>query len=159
MKTIPLQMLLVCSSLLPITQLQAAGPAGKKFGGLTAGKKFTLTVQEATSSQTRGTKVNHKAPIPDGIPKFTKGQKIKFAIGNKGELKGPGFSIAYLSSSANANSYAKLPSSKTVSPNGAAVFKSSTGQPVGATMTFYQYRISDYTPAGLSINLVGYVLK
>lgn len=145
--------------MLSATQAQAGGPASKTFGGFTSGKKFTFTVQEMTSSQTTGTKVKDKVAVPEGIPKFKPGQKVSFTIGKKGELTGPGFSIALLNSSSNANSYAKLPSSKTVSPNGAAVFKDAKGNPVAATMTFYQYRISNYTPNGLSINLVGYVLK
>lgn len=158
MKTISLQLLLLCGSLLSAPHAQAA-PASKSFGGFASGKKFTFSVQEATSNQTIGTKVKTKVAVPEGIPRFTKGQKVTFRIGNKGELTGPGFSIAFLNSSTNANSYAKLPNSKTVSPNAATVFKDSAGKPVAATLTFYQYRISNYTPNGLSINLVGYVLK
>lgn len=154
MKTISLQLILLCGSLLSATHAQAA-----TFGGFASGKKFTFTVQEAKSSQTIGTKVKANVPVPEGIPKFKKGQKVTFTVGKKGELTGPGFSIAFLNSSTNANSYAKLPSSKTVSPNGAAVFKDKSGKPLAATLTFYQYRISNYTANGLSVNLVGYVLK
>ncbi|MES2922085.1 MAG: hypothetical protein V4819_11090 [Verrucomicrobiota bacterium] len=159
MKTISLQLIVLCGSLLSATFAQAGGPASGSFGGFTAGKKFTFTVQQVKSNQTTGTRVKTNVPIPSGIPKFTKGQKVTFRIGSNGQLTGPGFSIAFLNSSTNANLYAKLPNSKTVSPNAASVFKDGSGKPVATTMTFYQYRISNYTPNGLSINLVGYVLK
>ncbi|MEO5914370.1 MAG: hypothetical protein ABIS50_09070 [Luteolibacter sp.] len=156
MKTISLQLLLLCGSLLTVTQAQAGGPVSKTFGGFAAGKKFTLTVQEATSTKSVGTNVDNKVPVPEGIPKFKVGQKIAFTIGKKGELTGPNFSIALLNSTTNANSYAKQPTQKTVSPIIGSVFKDSSGKPVATTMTFYQYRITNYK---LSVNLVGYVLK
>jgi hypothetical protein len=151
--------LVLCGVLFPFSQLQAGGPAGKTFGGFKARQKFTFTVQEVTSTQAIGTKFKTNAPIPEGIPKFRKGQKISVTIGNKGEWTGSGFSIPLLNSSTAINSYAKQPNSKSVSPVTATVAKGSTGKPVATTMVFYQYRITDYTASSLSINRVGYILK
>lgn len=154
-------MLALFGASLPIAHVQAAGPASKNFGGFSSGKKFTLTVQSVSSSQTLGKKTLLKAPVPEGIPKFKAMQKIRFTIGSKGELKGSGFSIAYVGSSGNVNAYAKLPNYKTASPNSATVVKDSKGKPVEATLTFYLYRISakNFTTDGLSINRVVYTLK
>lgn len=156
MRILTLQLLLVCTSLVCSGHLQAAGPASKSFGGFTAGKKFTLTIQSATSSRAVGTKVTDKVPVPLGVPKFKLKQAVRFTIGKNGELKGPGFSIPLRGSSLNTNSYAKQPTQTTASPINASVFKDAKGKPVGIALTFYQYRV---TGTRLTISLVGYVLK
>ncbi|RYD82713.1 MAG: hypothetical protein EOP84_09000 [Verrucomicrobiaceae bacterium] len=151
--------LVLCAALLPFSALHAASPASKTFGGFKPSQKFTLTVQEVTSTQAVGTKVKNGAKIPEGIPSFKKGQKITVKIESKGEWTGPGFSIPLLNSSTAVNSYAKQPTSKTVSPVVATVIKSSSGKPAGGSMVFYQYRISEYSLSNLTINRVGYILK
>ena len=149
---------ILCGAVLPLSTLHAA-PAGKLFGGFKSSQKFTLTVQEVTSSQSVGSKVKSTAPVPEGIPKFRKGQKVTVKIGKKGEWTGPGFSIPLLNSTSAVNSYSKQPTSKTVSPNVATVAKDSKGKPVATTMVFYRYRITDFTADSLTINRVGYILK
>lgn len=163
MSYLPTKKLLVpvavlCGTLLPLSTLHAA-PASKLFGGFKASQKFTLTVQEVTSTQSVGSKVKNGVPVPEGIPKFKKGQKVTVKIGKKGEWTGPGFSISLLNSTSAVNSYSKQPTSKTVSPNVATVAKDSKGKPVATTMVFYRYRITDFTVESLTINRVGYILK
>lgn len=150
---------MLSGTLLPLAQAQAGGPASKTFGGFSAGKKFTLTVQSYTSSQSVGTKNKLFVPIPTGIPNFKKGQAVKFTIGTKGQLIAAGFSMPILSTSATINSYAKLPNLSSLSPNGAGVYKNGTGTPVGSTLIFYKYRIDGATVNGLTINQVSYVLN
>ena len=159
MKTLLVQVLVICGSLLPLANAQAGGPASKTFGGFSPGKKFTLIVQSVTSSQSIGTNTKPIVAIPTGIPNFKKGQTVKFTIGTKGQLTGPGFSIPMLASSALINSYAKLPNIGSLSPNGAGVYKNSVGNPVGSTLLFYKYRISGSSVNGLTINQVSYILR
>lgn len=159
MKTQLLSFIALFGALLPLAQVQAGGPASKTFGGFLPGKKFTLTVQSVTSSQSVGKKSKSSVAIPTGIPGFKSGQSVKFTIGKNGELTGPGFSIPLINSSANINSYAKLPNINSLSPNDAGVYKDSTGKPVGSTLIFYKYRLDGFTSSGLTINQVSYVLK
>ena len=150
---------MLCGAILPFSQAHAIEPVVATFGGFSPGKKFTLTVQQVTSSQSVGTRTKPKAPIPPGIPLFRKGQKITFVVGKKGELQGPQFTIPFISASTNINSYAKLPNSRSPSPNIASVGKSPTGKPIGAALVFYLYRITGSNINSLSINQVGYVFQ
>ena len=159
MKQLLVQFIMLSGALLPLSQAQAAGPASKTFGGFLPGKKFTLTVQSFTSSQSVGTTTKMVVPIPTGIPKFRKGQTVKFTIGTKGQLTVAGFSMPLLSTSTTINSYAKLPNISSLSPNGAGVVKNGAGKPVGSTLIFYKYRIDGSTINGLTINQVSYVLN
>lgn len=156
MKSRILQSVILCTTLIAASHADARGPASKSFGGFSTGKLVTLTVREVTSTQAIGSSVKSKVPIPESIPKFAEGQKVTFSVGRKGELTGPKFSIPFLNFSGNVNSYAKQPTQNTASPITGSVFKDSKGKPVAATLTFYQYRITDYR---LSVNLVGYVLN
>jgi hypothetical protein len=159
MKNIIIRLIAIFGMLVIATSSNAAGVPGKNFGGFKPGKKFRFTVKQVISTQSVGTKVKPKVPVPEGIPKFRKGQRVDFKIGKSGELKGSGFAIAFVESTDTTNSYAKLPTSKTLSPNSASVFKDSKGKPVAATMTFYLYRVNGLKLSGLSVNLVAYVLE
>ncbi|MEO5913964.1 MAG: hypothetical protein ABIS50_07000 [Luteolibacter sp.] len=85
MKTLITAIVACCAALLPVTQAQAAEPAAKKYGDFKPGDTFTMKVATVAPIGTR----------PKGFPVFTKGQNVKFTIGTKGELKGPGFSINF----------------------------------------------------------------
>ena len=150
---------MLCGAFALPSSVQAGGPASKTFGDLRAGQKFTFTVQSVISSQSFGNKKKATVPVPDGIPAFKTGQRVKFVIGRKGELTGPGFSIPLLGTSPSINSYAKLPDQSSPSPNGGGVSKNSAAMPVGATLIFYKYRGAGSTIQGLTINQVSYVLK
>lgn len=103
MKTLLSILALACGTLLAATSSQAApvsqlGNFAKKFGNFKAGDQFSLKVKKVTIVSTTG-------KIPKGIPNFKKGAKINFKIGSKGELKGPGFSAAFLSATGNDHAF------------------------------------------------------
>jgi hypothetical protein len=160
MKTLPIKIVAICSAILPFAEANAGGPASKDFGGFKSGLKFSLVVKDVSSSQSIGkTKVKRNLPIPSGMPKFKNGQTVKFSIGPNGQLKGPGFSIPFLDTAANLNSYAILPSLNLLSPFGATVSKNSSGKPNGCSLIFHKYRIAGTTVNSLTINQVSYILE
>lgn len=160
-KRLLIPFLALATMFVAVSHVEAGGVAGKRFGGFKAGEKFSLTVQSVTSSQTIGKRTKDKSSIPEGIPKFKKGSTVKFVIGRKGELTGPGISIAYIGASGKMNAYAKLPTYRTPSPNAASVFKDDKGRADGVILTFYLYRLNtnDLSGKGLAINRVVYLLK
>ncbi len=156
MKQLLLPALAVCGTLLPFSQLQASGPASKSFGGFPAGKTFTFKVTDKSSIKTRGPKLTRNAAIPDGIPNFSKGQNVKFTIGEKGKLNGPGFSITYRDSRGGANFYSNNPSFSSSKGAAATVEKTSNNKPTEATLTFYKVTFSGFIPV---TNTVTYELE
>ena len=100
MKQLLLQTIACCAILLPFSQVEA-----KTFGEFKPGKAFTLTVDQVISVKTVGFTYNTKAAIPAGVPKFKKGQKVKFKIGKKGQLTAKGLSIPYKSDAGTSNTY------------------------------------------------------
>lgn len=90
MKTLVIQAIACCAALLPFSQARAA----TKFGDFVAGQTFTLHVATVAVIGTR----------PVTLPKYIKGQAVKFTIGAKGQLTGhaatgtgPTFSISFKS--------------------------------------------------------------
>lgn len=148
---ISLSILAVIGMLLPVSSLEAA-PAGKKFGGFTAGKKFTLTVTEKKSTRTKGDDVTKNAKVPKDIPNFSKGETITFTVGKKGQLKGPGFSIVYRESEDGENYYANTGSNGEI----ANVEKGKKGIVNEATLIFYKLSFSGIRPV---TNTVKYELE
>lgn len=101
MKTLLLKMIVCGAALLPLSQVQAAG-----FGGFASGYKFKLTLDEkpiATVISIKGGGVLKS--VPDGFPKFQKGDRVSFKIGTRGELIVANFSIPYRSGSKYSNVY------------------------------------------------------
>lgn len=116
--------MIVCgAALLPLAQAQAADPAGKNYYNLPPGTKFTLKCTDVVSTVAGLDGKAKKVAVPNGIPKFKKGQDVKFTIGSKGELKGPGFSTNFKSASADTTVYVdkqvgtKLPDTAAVRTN------------------------------------------
>ncbi len=95
MKTLLLPLLIGCGTLLPTASLYAGGPASKTWGGFAKGYKFTLTVTDRDCTRIEGLDEDDDAPIPGKFPKFKVGEKLTFTIGDKGVLKGPGFTVKY----------------------------------------------------------------
>lgn len=143
--------------------LQTPKPEGlvsKTFGGFKPGLKFSFIVEDVSSSQAIGkSKVRRDVPIPSGIPKFKKGQTVKFRIGSKGQLSGCGFSLPFLYTSSDSNSYEILSSLNRLSSSGASVSKSSSGKPTGCSLVFYKYRVPGATVDQLTVNQVRYILQ
>jgi hypothetical protein len=106
MKSLLIKTLTCCFALLPFAQVQAAGAAGKTFGGFAAGAKFQMTVKEApvaTVASIRGGGLVNK--IPAGFPNYRVGTKVNFKIGAKGDLVVAKFSIPLSTSSESSNTY------------------------------------------------------
>lgn len=152
MRTILLK-LAVCSSVFfPISEVQAAGPMGKTYGGFTSGKKVTLTVSNVDSTKLENF-VSKKSPVPAGIPKLKKGQKVKFVIGKKGELTFPGISLAFDEDNGTSNAYVDL-KSKNFNANSADIFKDTKNNAAGAVLFLYKEK-----PGGLMPIPVVYTVK
>jgi hypothetical protein len=96
MKTLLLKTLAYAALLLPFSQVQA-----KTFGSFTPQQKFTLTVTSKESFKQKPAGLPTKAGVPNGVPKFTIGQKVKFKIGANGQLIGQGFSLPFIASLSN----------------------------------------------------------
>ena len=139
-------MMIGCGALLPLSEMKAAEPAVKTYGGFTPGQTFTFTVTDRTSTKTRGTKVTKNVPVPNGIPDFAEGQTVKFTIGAKGQLKGSGFSIRYRSDKGDVNLYSNNPSTSSIAGEAATVSKTRRDRPTDATLTFYRVRFSGFVP-------------
>lgn len=149
---------LACAALiLPFSQAQAAG-AGRTFGGFKPKQAFTLKVAGVSSSKTVGASVS-KAPIPAGIPKFKINQNVKFTIGTKGQLTGPGFSIPFYPAGATAaaNNYTNVTQGRKESPMIAQVYKSqdtvNAGAPTYVSIIFSKYTVKGRT---VTVNSVTY---
>ena len=79
--------------------------------------------------------------MPKGIPRFKKGQTVKFTIGANEELQGPGFSFplvkSYRERGVAANDY-EIKSNKPV-PNGAIIYLDSNGKVTEAGFGFIKW--------------------
>ena len=151
MKKLLFQALACAAVLLPFSQVQA-----KTYGGFRPGKTFTFTVQEVVSIKAVGFNKPVKAPIPAGVPKFKKGQKVKFTIGAKGQLTATGLSIPYKADGGSANVYSVVKTGANPSTNLAQVFKNTRSRPIGVALTFVRGKYSGFTT---TTNSVTYTLR
>lgn len=159
MKALLTAIVVASAAILPATSIQAA-PAGKtiefaakkKFGDFTSGQKFTFTVDEVVSSKATLGGVNKKTPVPGGIPKFKKGQKVKFTIGSKGELKGPGFTIKFEADGGLSNVYVNKPKKGSTQADTATVYKNANNKPAGVALSFFKVTVKGFTPTVYSVH-------
>lgn len=79
------------------------------YGGFKPDYKFSFKVQEIVSAEVSLTGANPDAPIPKGVPKFKKGQTVKFKIGQKGELIALGAKLSFLADAGTSNLYSDAP--------------------------------------------------
>lgn len=137
----------------PQAEIQSA-----KSSLLKLNQKFKFKVTQFTSVQASATGQVKKVPIPGGVPKFKKGQKVNFKIDGKGNLTGPGFSIKFLGDSgALSASYANLPSkSNPDSQSGIVIVDSQTGKPDSVSVTFTKVTGSGF---GTKLTTVVYILE
>jgi len=149
MKTLILPIIVAAGALFPVTALKA-----ETFGGFEPGKKFTLTVTERTSTKTKGDNVTKNAPIPNGIPNFAVGQKVRFRIGDNGNLVGGEFNIAFRREEGDIVIYSNNPTFRKPRGDAGTVTKNSNGRPVEATLTFYRFRFSGFIPITNTVNYV-----
>lgn len=149
MKT-PIQSLLICgAALLPLSSLQA-----RTFGGFEPQKKFKLTVTKVTSVKRTGSTVEAGAAIPAGIPNYRLAQRVKFTIGNRGELTARGLNLAFKNGNRNVNYYVNPGSGLNV--QGAGCFKTATGQPASMLIT---YQKDEGTESPVTFYEVSYQLR
>ena len=95
----------VAALLLPILSTEASA---KKYGDFKPGYTFTLRVEKVSSVEATGipgSGTTKKVGIPDGLPKFRKGQKVRFRIGSRGQLIFKGAKIPFLEDVGYSNLY------------------------------------------------------
>ena len=148
MRTLLLPLFAFCALFLPVDQAEAKRKPKPPavFGGWSPGKTFTFTVTNVSSSGTQGTTIINPAPIPKGVPKLVNGQQVKFTIGKKGQLIGPGFNIAFQADAGSSNVYVNKPK-KGASPNTATVHKDlTTCEPIAVSMAFFTFKLVKRVP-------------
>ena len=150
MKKLLLQTLACAAVLLPFSQAQA------KTYGFKPGKTFTLTVDQIVSVKSVGFAVAKKAPIPAGIPKYKKGQKIKFKIGAKGQLIAKGLSIPFKADGGSSYVYNSVKTGMTTKADTATIYKDSNNKPTGAILNFIRTKYAGFSSTS---NTVTYTLK
>lgn len=162
MKSLLTALAIGCISILPVAQVNAAPAAEtattfapKTYGGFKPGKKFSFKVTKVISTKMSLGGKPQKTTPPKGIPKFKKGQKVKFTIGKKGELKGPGFSLTYKGDGGSANAYANAPKKGATQGDVGEVFKiNSNNKPTGVALTFFKVELKGFVPTVYSVNYI-----
>lgn len=145
---------LVGALLLPFASVEA-----KTYGGFKPGKTFSFKVKEIISSQAVGLGgVAKKAPIPNSVPKFKKGQKVKFTITAKGGLQAKGLNIPFKSDGGTSNVYTKTTrKGLKLSNDSAIVYKGAKNKPTAVALSFV--RTDSSNPMQPKVNTVNYTLK
>lgn len=128
---------LAIAAILLTASAQAASPAGKRFAGFAAKDTITLTIQDRQSYETQGSKTTQTFIVTGAVPKFNVGQTIKFTIGGKGQLKGPGFSLNLGEGNTSYNQYLSAASSKKVNQDAAILTKNTSGGAQQIVLYFY----------------------
>ena len=133
--------------------LHNAAAQGKTYGEFKPNYKFSLKVEEVVSAQVAGTFLNpgkaKKVKIPKGLPKYKKGQKVRFKIGQKGELIAPGTKIPFKVDGGSSNVYNKNTKGRYPKTDTAVVYKAN-GKATGAALTFIRisgtpFKLKTYT--------------
>jgi hypothetical protein len=148
----PTLSLLICATTaLSMTPLEA-----RPFGGFEPFKKFKLTVTKVTSVKRTGAAVIANSPIPAGIPNYRLGEKVRFTIGRRGELKALGLNIAFKNGNPNVNNYLNPVTPPNLDVQGSGIGKGVTGQPINMIINYQKVE-----GAGSSITIynVSYILK
>lgn len=114
-----------------------AGPVGRRLGGFSPKQTFTLTVEDRQSYQTRGGKTVQVFRVPAGIPDFKVGQKVKFTIGQKGQLQGPGFSLLFERGYRDYNQYLSQSTRRNPTPDSSILTKATSGKVRQVALYFY----------------------
>ena len=151
MKKLLLQAIVCASVLLPFSVAEA-----KTYGGFKPGKTFTFTVKEVVSIKAVGFSKPVKAPVPSGVLKLTKGQKVQFKIGASGQLTAKGLSIPFKADGGSANVYTKVTTGAKPAADTAQVFKTSKNVPTAVSLSFVR---ASYAGFNTTTNTVAYTLK
>ncbi len=155
MKTLLAFIVVACGAIAPVMAAPASkGPQFKTYGGFAPGKKFTFTITEMESNKSDLGGKPKKCPVPKGIPKFAKGDKVKFTIGKKGELTGPGFSIKFASDAGTANAYANKPSKSQPQADIGQVFKDTNGKQTAAALNFFKVDVKGFSSTVYAVTYI-----
>jgi len=149
-QTLAFSIIIALACFFPITAAQAAGPVGKTYGNFEPETQFTLTVVKRVTTRTRGRDVEKNVSIPKELPHFREDRKIRFTIGKRGQLTGPGFSIDFKKGKAAANIYAEA-ATKTFSRGAAATVVKVGDTPTGAVLTFYKAGFYRWRPVTYTV--------
>jgi hypothetical protein len=155
MKTFLLPAIIAIAALMPFQQSEAA-----KFGGFKSGHKFNLKVEEVISVKTTGLFGKPtKVPIPSGLPKFNKKQKVTFKIGKKGELTAKGISLPFTTDGGTSNVYNKVVTGTSPKTDTAIIYKGADNKATGAALTFIRVSGSPSNPFDVSTYSLTYTLR
>lgn len=94
-----------------------------------------MKVKTASFTMLQGSQVITNLKIPGAIPVFAEGQTVKFTIGANGQLKGPGFSIKFLSANSTENSFSS-PSLTPTSLAASGIVEKTNNQPTQTSLSF-----------------------
>jgi len=136
MKTVFFNLLACIANLFPLAQANESESASNAIGGFAPGTKVTLTVTKVESTKLQNF-VSTKCPVPAGVAKFKKGQKVKFTVGPKGQWMGPGINLAFVKDNGPSNNYVRHHSAN-FNDDEADVFKDTLNHPVAADMFLYK---------------------
>lgn len=148
--------LIFCTALLPMAHSQTVEPARSTYGGFEPGKTFAFNVVKKVTTRTSGTDVTNGVPVPKGIPAYKKGERVKFTIGEKGQLITSEMSMKFDAKSPAANMYVKLADANSGKRHVAIVYKTSGGKPKAVAINFYSINLSGFNP---TITTVTYKLE
>jgi hypothetical protein len=149
MKTIVTVVSFCLGTLLPNlpTQIHAAeretSPEPKISSSFPMGKKFDFKVTDVSVFRIKPNRERARIKrLHSGLPSFKEGGKIKFEIGSKGKLTGPGFAMDLRGEVYFENYYAaKMNQSNSLRRAFGIVYEDETGEPIGAALSFYKTEI------------------
>ena len=84
-----------------------------------------------------------QAPVPSGIPNFKLENTVKFTIGSKGQLTGPGFSMKFVADEGFSYAYSASNPLSPANPNTAHVDKSKKNKPTAVGLNFFKSKTVD----------------
>ncbi|RYD18808.1 MAG: hypothetical protein EOP88_21305 [Verrucomicrobiaceae bacterium] len=149
MKKLLIALFATCSALAPVA-LQAApvsqlSHSVKKYGGFESGYQFTLRVTDKDVDRVAGS-------VPNEIPNFREGDKVKFTIGKKGQLTArDSVFIKLEDSSRSKNKYERIGSRPTKLTSYATIYKGSKGQATGGKLIFRITSFDNFIPLSYQV--------
>lgn len=138
------------------TATAASQPASP--GGFAPGTTFKFKVVYLYSSKGPAADPTAQvpAPVPAGIPKFKMGETVKFTIGKKGQLTGPGFSMKFVTDEKFSYAYSAKNRLSPANPITAHVDKNKKNKPTAVGLNFFK---STTTGTDDTLNTVYYALE
>lgn len=144
MKKLLIALFATCGVLAPLA-IQAApvsqlSYSGKKYGGFKPGDQFVLRVTDRDVEQVAGS-------VPNEIPNFREGDKVKFTIGKKGQLTArDGVWIKLEDGSRSKNKYERIGSRPTKLTSYATIYKGQKGKATGGKLIFRITSFDNFFP-------------